>query len=431
MKLFERKQAIYKTLDERYLINGQRYKGQQYSQIYFARLHHLRNLLHSPVTNWKPHLQVLELEENKECVIVGTIYKHMKLKPSILDEYSKERTAVPLVKPHNFLHPDDHLILEDEIGRVKLKGSLLIPTDFVTGIGLALHGKKTSEGDFLVLDVLEAGLPRQIKPRAQLGEDKYVVFISGVNVGSNIFNPLQFQLFVDHVTGHLGGENEQKIASEIVRVVIAGNSIGIPQGVLNGQALTAEDQSKLIEPIKEIDILLTQLVAAVPLDMMPGPIDPANFFLPQQPLHQCLFPGASAYNTFFSCTNPHQFELDGFQFLGTSGQNIDDLEKYSSAKTKLEFVERTLRCRHLAPTAPNTLGCYPFTEKDPFFIESCPNVYFVGNQEKYETRLLQGPEKQLVRLICIPRFSESGVAVMLNLKNFDCHTLNFSADLDP
>lgn len=33
---------------------------------------------------------VLGLEEEKECIIVGTLYKHMKLKPSILDEYSKE-----------------------------------------------------------------------------------------------------------------------------------------------------------------------------------------------------------------------------------------------------------------------------------------------------------------------------------------------------
>ena len=47
-----------------------------------------------------------------------------------------------------------------------------------------------------------------------------------------------------------------------------------------------------------------------------------------------------------------------FRFLGTSGQNVDDLEKYSEAKDKLEFMERTLRWRHLAPTAPNTLGVH-------------------------------------------------------------------------
>lgn len=42
--------------------------------------------------------------------------------------------------------------------------------------------------------------------------------------------------------------------------------------------------------------------------------------------------------------------------MGTSGQNIDDLDRYSEAKDKLEYLERTLRWRHLAPTAPNTLG---------------------------------------------------------------------------
>lgn len=39
------------------------------------------------------------------------------------------------------------------------------------------------------------------------GEDKYVAFVSGLGVGSSAFNPLQFQLFVDHITGHLGDEN--------------------------------------------------------------------------------------------------------------------------------------------------------------------------------------------------------------------------------
>lgn len=167
------------------------------------------------------------------------------------------------------------------------------------------------------------------------------------------------------------------------------------------------------------------------------------------------------------------------RFLGTSGQNIDDLGKYSEANNNIEFMERTLRWRHLAPTAPNTLGqnflpcytwkflwlwfsmpkvcysaqfilwfykvmlldcklswwhkiydlgkgrakkiaifvlwrvcnsiwlhiflaaelvyssitfpgCYPFTDRDPFYVETCPRVYFVGNQDKYESRLIKG-----------------------------------------
>ncbi|VAI24457.1 unnamed protein product [Triticum turgidum subsp. durum] len=409
----ERKQADYSNLDERYTIQGERYQGQQYSHIYYTRLHHMRTLLHALVPSRKPHLPVttvLGLEEGKDCVLVGTLYKHMKLKPSILDEYSKERSAIPLVKPHNFMHSDDNLILEDESGRVALAGAIP-PAAYVTGVVVALHGKETSAGNFLVEDVMEAGLPPQtVLP--SINEDKYVVFVSGLSVGSSTFNPLQFQLLIDHVTGHLGDENEQAIASKIVRVVVAGNSVHIAPRFLNGQTVAAKDQPRIAEPIKELDIMLTQLVASLPVDIMPGCNDPANFALPQQPLHRCLFSGASTYNTFSSCPNPHQFDLDNVKFIGTSGQNIDDLYRYSDAKDRLEFMERTLKWRHLAPTAPNSLGCYPYTDKDPFLIETCPHVYFVGNQDRYETRLLKGTEKQQVRLISIPRFCESGIAVM-------------------
>ncbi|XP_065857332.1 DNA polymerase delta small subunit [Euphorbia lathyris] len=429
----QRKQSNYRCLDEVFERHNETYRGQQYSQIYFARLHTMRNLLYSLVPNWKSQLPVctvLGLEEGKECIIVGTLYKHMKLKPCILDEYSKERSAVPLVKPHNFMHPDDHLVLEDESGRVKLGGKKLSPSVYVTGNIVALHGKETGAGDFLVLDVLEAGLPPQIERPIESREDKYVVFVSGLSVGSKASNPLQFQLLVDHITGHLGDEKEQGIAAEIVHVVIAGNSVEIPRGPLNGQNMASKDQSRLSEPLKELDIFLSQIAAGVSLGIMPGANDPANFALPQQPLHRCLFAGSAVYNTFRSCTNPHCFELDNIRFLGTSGQNIDDLDKYSEANDRLEFMERTLKWRHLAPTAPNTLGCYPFTDKDPFLIESCPHVYFVGNQDKYGTRLLNGSEGQLVRLISIPKFAETGVAVVLNMRNLECHTLSFGTEID-
>ncbi|KAD3336311.1 hypothetical protein E3N88_31830 [Mikania micrantha] len=412
----QRKQSLYQSMDEIFEIQKEMYKGQQYSQIYYIRLHLIRTLIHSLLPNWKPHLPVctvLGLEEGKECIIVGTLYKHMKLKPTILSEYSKERSATPLVSPDNFVHPDDTLVLEDESGRVNLKGNVLSPSVYVTGNVVALHGKETDAGDFFVDDVLEAGLPPQLDLPNKSGEDKYVVLVSGLNVGSSSSNPLQLQLLVDHITGHLGDEKEQQSASKIVQVVVAGNSVKVRHGLLNGQNLASKDQSKLSEPIKELDIFLTQIAAGIPIDIMPGYNDPANFALPQQPLNKCLFPGSSAYNTFRSCTNPHLFDVDNVRFLGTSGQNIDDLEKYSEAKDTLEFMERTLRWRHLAPTAPNTLGCYPFTDRDPFFIESCPHVYFIGNQNKYATRILKGLEGQVVRLISIPRFSETGIAVMV------------------
>lgn len=47
------------------------------------------------------------------------------------------------------------------------------------------------------------------------------------------------------------------------------------------------------------------------------------------PSCRCLFPAAAGYDCFLRVTNPHEFEVDGVQFLGTSGQNVDDIAKYS------------------------------------------------------------------------------------------------------
>jgi DNA polymerase delta subunit 2 len=42
--------------------------------------------------------------------------------------------VVPLVKPHNFVDQDDYLDLEDESGRVKLSGNIILPSVYVTGL---------------------------------------------------------------------------------------------------------------------------------------------------------------------------------------------------------------------------------------------------------------------------------------------------------
>ena len=72
---------------------------------------------------------------------------------------------------------------------------------------------------------------------------------------------------------------------------------------------------------------LTQLAAALPVDVMPGEADPATAALPQQPMHRCLFPAAACYSSFRPATNPHEFALSGVRFLGSSGQNVDDVYK--------------------------------------------------------------------------------------------------------
>ena len=50
-------------------------------------------------------------------------------------------------------------------------------------------------------------------------------------------------------------------------------------------------------------------------------------------------------------------------------------------ESALDGMECTMRWSHLAPTCPDTLGCFPYTDSDPFIAKSRPHVNFVGNQK--------------------------------------------------
>ena len=99
-----------------------------------------------------------------------------------------------------------------------------------------------------------------------------------------------------------------------------------------------------------------------------------------------------SHKTGGSCrvTNPHEFEADGLTFLGTSGQNVEDIHKYSTREDRLKILEAVLEWGHLVPTAPDTLGSYPYAMDDPFLLESAPHVAFAGNQPTFQTGTLTG-----------------------------------------
>ena len=71
--------------------------------------------------------------------MLGTLYKEMRLKPSILDEYVKDLdlTRSKVVSAAKFNAPDDSLVLEDEAARVKLAGDKLEVDKLVSGARLA------------------------------------------------------------------------------------------------------------------------------------------------------------------------------------------------------------------------------------------------------------------------------------------------------
>jgi DNA polymerase delta subunit 2 len=187
-------------------------------------------------------VRAVQVRAGEEWVCIGTLYKNMALKPSVLVEYKDERgiSAAILVPAGHFTSDDDSLLLEDDSGRMNLQNSSqTVPQNtpqeeqseeqsaeqsvlpampvhaLCTGLVVAVKGTVQPDGDLLVADWCAAGLPAQphappvtlAKPLGQplaqpLGS---VLLVSGLLAGGS-HDPFPTRLFLDHLAGYLGGE---------------------------------------------------------------------------------------------------------------------------------------------------------------------------------------------------------------------------------
>ena len=237
---------------------------------------------------------------------------------------------------------------------------------------------------------------------------------------------LALQLASDYITGALGSRAEHAVSAGIVRLVVAGGLLaGATEALARGpRGADAAEREAALAGLRDADMALAALSAAVPVDVMPGAADPSGASLPQQPLHPALL-RAGAAGALTRSPNPHAFELDGVRVLGSAGQNVSDVMRFAEVDEALDVLEGSLGWRHLAPTAPDTLPAYPFYNRDPFVLEACPHVLFAGNQARFGTRLVQGPKGQRVRLIAVPSFAQEACLVLLNLDTLTCHPIYF------
>jgi DNA polymerase delta subunit 2 len=236
------------------------------------------------------------------------------------------------------------------------------------------------------------------KPLKALDYSPLVVFISGIDMGNDCPPILALDLFEQWLYGNLEMFNSQFDPKNVVRVIIAGNSTNSqppkkPKN-MNSKNLRAIDTRGMIECIKTFDEFLCSLSKSIAVDLMPGEFDPSNLMLPQQPFHHGLFPKSSVNRALTNVPNPYEFTIEDRLILGTSGQNIKDIRKFTTQDDPIECLKSTLRWSHLAPTCPDTLPCYPYYNQDPFVITECPHVYFCAQDtpfmqtELYESKLI-------------------------------------------
>lgn len=180
----------------------------------------------------------------------------------------------------------------------------------------------------------------------------------------------------------------------------------------------------------------------MPIHILPGPGDPTGTMMPQQPFPRGIFGDASTrFSTFHLESNPAYINIASTSqpsckrhILVNSGQPLDDMFKYlpTPPVTRLSVLESTLRWRHMAPTAPDTLWCHPYFVADPFVIRETPHLYVVGGQPEFGTNLITD-ETQIgrrikSRIVLVPNFAKSGMLVAVNAKTLEVRCVNFAVD---
>ncbi|ORX57896.1 hypothetical protein BCR36DRAFT_580462 [Piromyces finnis] len=471
----------YKSYDSKFLIQNRFYE-QQYSGIYFCRLKKLfNNVKKACEEKWKSSIEskkieykskILDIKQGKLCYVIGTVFLDMSEKPNILKDVSTTLNIDELEDTNEkYINGTKEYLIEDESGRMTLIGDKTNTMDIMTGTVIGVLGLENKHGEFELLDYCLPGFPERIPqklPTAEVdsNEPKYIAFLSGLEIGNEAYDSLKTQLLFEYLTGELGCFADQVHASQIIRVIIAGNLITkyqrtkeeIKKARLYGhfECKSATDYQSYLQ---QLDMLLSTLSSSVPIDIMPGDNDPSNRSFPQQPLHSSIFKNTNLSDACYMATNPHLCDIDNLSILGTSGQNINDILRYTDIKVDeddeeqekdikaeedkmsvdenekemndsvkeepIDMAERTLKWQHLVPTAPDTLPSYPFKDNDPFVIESLPNVYFIGNQNKFAQRLIEGPNNAKTRIIMIPSFIKTHQLVLLNVHTLECFTIKF------
>ncbi|XP_073844260.1 DNA polymerase delta subunit 2 [Musca autumnalis] len=417
----------YENLSQKFLAKSFDYQ-RQFFHLYSHRLSEMTALLTKRAEeHWGKTVPIKKLcdlrEENEEeCILIGTIYKHQEHKPSILKEISEENQLAPQPARHHYSDPEDKVILEDELQRVRLHGKVRCE-EMATGVVCAVMGLIEEDGRFDVQEILfyEGGIQR---PLPKKGEDRLLILLSGLDqVNSHNFVD-SLNLFQYWLRGNLIQSGETKK----LRVIIAGNSVKSSEEKRLPSLQSRPNEAKDVDAMHALDEWFAAWSSSINLDVMPGAYDPANFMMPQQPFHSCMFPKAAKHESFQSVSNPYICSVDDALIMGTAGQNVNDMLRNTGFEKPLDALRSTLKWGHLAPTAPDTLACYPYLDCDPFVINECPHVYFVGNCAEFSTQLYEGTQGQKTRLVCVPRFAKTQSIAVVNLENLECHEVCFDCN---
>ncbi|CAK89517.1 unnamed protein product (macronuclear) [Paramecium tetraurelia] len=417
-----------------YLVPRDKCIKTQYCNIYSAR--YLNLVKRFQIDSEDPQfIELIQKIQDQKGTIkaIGTLFKEMKLKPYYFSQnQNKALQGRSYIHIQDYVSNEDVCYLEDGSGRIKLQISnaiLCLPnkkekivnvSDLVTGITLMIEGQIVANNIIKVEKFYLPSLP-ETPMLKQLNSNSYLCLISGLNYNA-LESTTKYRHMIDYLQGNLYSGEGGDIPYNISQVIFTGNLYCKLEETLDQQSLQQDFKgvfSKIQLNIKGVDELISQLASVTPVAVMPGENEPVSQMLPQTPLHRSHFPETfEKEHQLILLSNPTEFTLGDLKILGTSGQNISDIKKCSQVKNQedVDLLEMTMFYGNIAPTAPDTLISFPQKDQDPFVLQELPNIYFVGNMQKFGTKMVADN----VRIVSVPAFSETGTICLINLSTLEC-----------
>lgn len=375
---------------------------QQYNGLYKLRLKQLEGAAREeasrrwsmPKSSFLTDLTGFMSFSNREVVVVGVLFKDLKGRPNVIEEYKGSKALLNQWKEESscLYTEKDTLWLEDAVMRVELEVSKEHLARLATGFVVALKGTATQAGTFTMSDFCFPRMPLPAPLAAPKKDGPYLALMSGLDFGSD-----------STAASARGKAFEFLKAHSVQQLVICG-------GLLPANG----DGDRIKAALREINVELPPLSESIVVQVMPGFGEPSNACLPQLQFHSSLFQFQSS--NFKRVGNPCGFKLGPMDILGHSGQPVKDLLRCAQLEP-MEALEMCLKARHLAPTAPDTLPTQPFEESDPFVMDAVPHLLFSGGHSKAETKWCDAGEQRGTQCICVPAFAKHHAVVLVNLQN--------------
>lgn len=63
-------------------------------------------------------------------------------------------------------------------------------------------------------------------------------------------------------------------------------------------------------------------------------------------------------------------------------------------------------------------------------LNECPHLFFAGSQPKFDSAVIEGPAGQMVRLISVPSFADTGEVVLVDMETLDVEVVRIEVVAD-